>query len=139
MKNAGSALMGIGTGTGDSRAIDAAKAAISSPLLEATIEGAKGVLFNITGGLDMSLLEVNEVAEIISKAVDPDARIIFGAVIDERLEGEVRITVIATGFTGVAGTRDSHRFLDEEESDFKPLISAEEIDAIPAFIRRKSG
>lgn len=140
MKNAGSALMGIGNGTGESRSIDAAKAAISSPLLEATIEGAKGVLFNVTGGPDLSLLEVNEAAEIISQAVDPDARIIFGAVIDERLEGEVRITVIATGFTpAAAGTFEAHRFSQEDEMEFKPLISSEEIDAIPAFIRRKSG
>jgi cell division protein FtsZ len=140
MKEAGSALMGIGTGTGDSRAVDAAKMAISSPLLEATIEGAKGVLFNITGGPDLSLVEVNEAAEIISQAVDPDARIIFGAVIDERLEGEVRITVIATGFTPLGGVRaDAARFVQDEEAGFKPLISSEEIDAIPAFIRRKSG
>lgn len=138
MKNAGSALMGIGTGTGEQRAADAAKAAISSPLLEATIEGAKGVLFNITGGPDMSILEVNEAAEIITQAVDPDARIIFGSVIDEKLEGEVRITVIATGFAPVAGMRETHHFMEEEETDFKPLISSEEIDAIPAFIRRKT-
>ncbi len=141
MKNAGSALMGIGHGTGESRAIDAAKAAISSPLLEATIEGAKGVLFNITGGQDMSLLEVNEAAEIISQAVDPDARIIFGAVIDERLEGEVRITVIATGFQAAQSSAqyETHRFAHDDENEFKPLMSSEEIDAIPAFIRRKTG
>jgi cell division protein FtsZ len=139
MKSAGSALMGIGSGTGEQRAIDAAKAAISSPLLEATIEGAKGVLFNVTGGLDMSLLEVNEAAEVISQAVDPDARIIFGSVIDERLEGEVRITVIATGFSGSAAVHETKRFLENEDLDFKPIMSSEEIDAIPAFIRRKSG
>ncbi|MFP4497049.1 MAG: cell division protein FtsZ [Vulcanimicrobiota bacterium] len=138
MKNAGSALMGIGNGTGEQRAAEAAKAAISSPLLEATIDGAKGVLFNITGGLDMSLLEVNEAAEIISQAVDPDARIIFGAVIDERLEGEVRITVIATGFTQTPGATQETHFGEHEELDFKPLIPSEEIDAIPAFIRRKT-
>jgi cell division protein FtsZ len=139
MKSAGSALMGIGHGTGEQRAVDAAKAAISSPLLEATIEGAKGVLFNVTGGLDMSLLEVNEAAEVISQAVDPDARIIFGSVIDERLEGEIRITVIATGFSGAVAANETKRFLENEEIDFKPIMSSDEIDAIPAFIRRKSG
>ncbi len=139
MKNAGSSLMGIGSGTGESRAIEAAKAAISSPLLEATIEGAKGVLFNITGGPDMSLLEVNEAAEVISKAVDPDARIIFGAVIDDRLEGEIRITVIATGFTPKESIGEVSTFFGEEEPEFKPMISSEEIDAIPAFLRRRSG
>lgn len=100
MADAGSALMGIGVGTGKSRATEAATTAISSPLLESSIEGAKGVLFNITGSSDMTLHEVNGAAEIIYKGVDPNANIIFGAVIDERLQGEMRITVIATGFSG---------------------------------------
>ncbi|MGB3615166.1 MAG: cell division protein FtsZ, partial [Elainellaceae cyanobacterium] len=99
MADAGSALMGIGVGSGKSRAREAAIAAISSPLLEASIDGAKGVVFNITGGSDLTLHEVNAAAEIIYEAVDPNANIIFGAVIDDRLQGEVRITVIATGFT----------------------------------------
>ncbi len=99
MADAGSALMGIGVGSGKSRAREAAMAAISSPLLEASIDGAKGVVFNITGGSDLTLHEVNAAAEIIYEAVDPNANIIFGAVIDDRLQGEVRITVIATGFT----------------------------------------
>ncbi|MGJ3246581.1 MAG: cell division protein FtsZ [Elainellaceae cyanobacterium] len=99
MADAGSALMGIGVGSGKSRAREAAMTAISSPLLEASIEGAKGVVFNITGGSDLTLHEVNSAAEIIYEAVDPNANIIFGAVIDDRLQGEVRITVIATGFT----------------------------------------
>lgn len=99
MADAGSALMGIGIGSGKSRAREAAMAAISSPLLESSIDGAKGVVFNITGGHDLTLHEVNAAAEIIYEAVDPNANIIFGAVLDERLQGEVRITVIATGFS----------------------------------------
>ncbi len=100
MADAGSALMGIGIGSGKSRAREAAIASISSPLLESSIEGARGVVFNITGGSDMTLHEVNAAAEIIYEVVDPNANIIFGAVIDDRIQGEVRITVIATGFTG---------------------------------------
>ncbi|NEO28401.1 MAG: cell division protein FtsZ, partial [Kamptonema sp. SIO4C4] len=100
MADAGSALMGIGTGSGKSRAREAAVMAISSPLLESSIEGAKGVVFNITGGSDLTLHEVNTAAETIYEVVDPNANIIFGAVIDENLQGELRITVIATGFTG---------------------------------------
>lgn len=100
MADAGSALMGIGMGSGKSRAREAAVTAVSSPLLETSIEGAKGVLFNITGGLDLSLHEVHAAAEIIAEAVDPEANIIFGTVQDERMQGEVRVTVIATGFEG---------------------------------------
>jgi cell division protein FtsZ len=99
MADAGSALMGIGVGSGKSRAREAATTAISSPLLESSIDGAKGVVFNITGGSDLTLHEVNAAAEIIYEAVDPNANIIFGAVLDDRLQGEVRITVIATGFS----------------------------------------
>ncbi len=98
MADAGSALMGIGTGTGKGRAAEAANMAIASPLLESSIQGAKGVLFNITGGSDLSLHEVNTAAETIYNVVDPDANIIFGAVLDDRMQGEVHITVIATGF-----------------------------------------
>ncbi len=100
MADAGSALMGIGIGSGKSRATEAAVAAISSPLLESSIEGARGVVFNITGGTDLTLHEVNAAAETIYEVVDPNANIIFGAVIDDKLQGEIRITVIATGFTG---------------------------------------
>ncbi|AFZ11090.1 cell division protein FtsZ [Crinalium epipsammum PCC 9333] len=100
MADAGSALMGIGIGSGKSRAREAAMAAISSPLLESSVEGARGVVFNITGGSDLTLHEVNAAAETIYEVVDPNANIIFGAVIDDRLQGEIRITVIATGFTG---------------------------------------
>lgn len=98
MADAGSALMGIGIGSGKSRAREAANAAISSPLLESSIEGAKGVVFNITGGHDLTLHEVDAAAGTIYDVVDPNANIIFGAVIDEKLQGEIRITVIATGF-----------------------------------------
>lgn len=98
MADAGSALMGIGMGSGKSRAREAAMTAISSPLLETSIDGARGVLLNVTGGSDLTLHEVTAAAEIISDAVDSEANIIFGAVIDEKMQGEVRITVIATGF-----------------------------------------
>lgn len=98
MTNAGSALMGIGTGVGENRAATAARTAIASPLLETTIEGAKGVLFNIIGGNDMTMSEVDEAAKLISSAVDPDANIIFGAIVDEKLVDQIKITVIATGF-----------------------------------------
>ncbi|MEK7060700.1 MAG: cell division protein FtsZ [Patescibacteria group bacterium] len=98
MTNAGSALMGIGTGVGENRASTAARTAIASPLLETTIEGAKGVLFNIIGGNDVTMAEVDEAAKLISSAVDPDANIIFGATIDEKLVDQIKITVIATGF-----------------------------------------
>lgn len=100
MTDTGSALMGIGYGSGDNRAVTAAQAAIQSPLLETSIEGARGVLLNITGGPSLGLLEVNEAAAIISDAVDPEANIIFGSVIDETFQDEVRVTVIATGFDG---------------------------------------
>ena len=98
MKDAGSALMGIGTGIGENRAAAAARMAISSPLLEISIDGAKGVLFNITGGPDLTMNEVDEAAKLISAAVDPDANIIFGSTIDEQMVDQVKITVIATGF-----------------------------------------
>lgn len=100
MSDAGSALMGIGTAKGDNGAVSAAEAAIKSPLLEASIEGARGVLFNITGGKDLSLVDVTEASNIITETVDPEANIIFGAVIDEKLQDEIRVTVIATGFRG---------------------------------------
>jgi cell division protein FtsZ len=98
MSLSGSAIMGIGRGSGEGRAIEAARMAVNSPLLETSIEGAQGVIFNVTGGPDMSLHEVNDAAEIVYESVDKDANIIFGSVIDERLSGEIQITVIATGF-----------------------------------------
>ena len=105
MSDSGSALMGIGRGSGENRAIEAAKQAIDSPLLEVSIDGARGVLFNITGGKDLGMYEVDEAAKIITKSVDSDAKIIFGAVIDEAMSDEVRITVIATGFDEIARSR----------------------------------
>jgi cell division protein FtsZ len=98
MSNAGSALMGIGTGIGENRAQAAARSAISSPLLEISMDGARGVLFNIIGGPDLTMSEVDEAAKIISAAADPDANIIFGATIDETMHDQIRITVVATGF-----------------------------------------
>lgn len=111
MQDAGTALMGIGYGTGDSRAAEAARAAVDSPLLELSISGAKGILFNITGGNDLSMYEVDEAARIVTEAADPDANIIFGAVIDENATGEVKCTVIAAGF-------------DEQEMKAYPTIGA---------------
>lgn len=101
MQDAGSALMGIGRAKGDNRAVEAARGAIDSPLLEVSIEGAKGVLFNITGGRNMSMHEIDEAAKTITEAVDPAANIIFGAVLDETMEDDIKITVVATGFDGV--------------------------------------
>src|SRR6185437_7432947 len=98
MTNAGTAIMGIGASSGDGRSVNAARAAITSPLLEASIEGARGILLNIAGGTDLGLFEVNEAAEIIHSVAHPDANIIFGAVIDDNMGDEVRVTVIAAGF-----------------------------------------
>lgn len=100
MSNAGSALMGIGQASGENKAIEAAKAAISSPLLEMSIEGARGILFTIVGGPNLSMHEVNEAAKVITSSVDEDAKIIFGAVIDDKYKDEIKITVVATGFDG---------------------------------------
>ena len=100
MRDAGSALMGIGAASGENRAAEAARTAVSSPLLESSIEGATGILLNISGGPDIGLFEVNEAAEVVTSAADQNANVIFGAVIDDALEDEVRVTVIATGFGG---------------------------------------
>ena len=98
MKDAGSALMGIGVASGENRATEAARTAVSSPLLEASIEGATGILLNVTGPPDIGLFEVNEAAEVVTSAADQNANVIFGAVIDDAMKDEVRVTVIATGF-----------------------------------------
>lgn len=98
MQNSGPSLMGIGYGSGENRAVEAARAAIDSPLLEVAINGAKGVIFNVTGGNDLSMFEVDEAAKIVTEAADPDANIIFGSVINENYTGEIKCTVIATGF-----------------------------------------
>ena len=105
MRDAGSSMMGIGMGTGENRAVDAAKAAVMSPLLEVNITGARGILFNVTGGSDLGLFEVNEAAEVIKEAADPEANIIFGTVIDDRMRDEVKVTVIATGFDATKKTK----------------------------------
>lgn len=137
MTDAGSALMGIGRATGDDRAVKAAKHAITSPLLEASIEGARGILLNITGSSNLGLFEVNEAAEIIAEAADPDANIIFGAVIDDSLEDEIRVTVIATGFSD--SKRSTERKTEttprNKELDIKPFAT-DELE-IPAFLRRR--
>ena len=104
MAESGGALMAIGRGTGESRAQDAARMAISSPLLDINMEGAKGVLLNITGGVDLALSEINEAADVVAQAADQEANIIFGAVIDPKLDNEVKITVIATGFDSSRAT-----------------------------------
>ena len=133
MKDTGSALMGIGSSTGENRSTEAARAAISSPLLETSIEGARGVLLNITGGSSLGLFEVNEAAEIIAQAADPEANIIFGAVIDERMNEEVRVTVIATGFEQrILGRKEKSK----GEMEIKPFASHGDLD-IPAFLRRR--
>jgi cell division protein FtsZ len=98
MFNAGNAIMGMGRASGEGRAVEAARQAVNSPLLENSISGATGIIFNVTGGRDLTLHEVNEAAESIYEAVNEDANIIVGAVIDEKLQGEIQITVIATGF-----------------------------------------
>lgn len=150
MANAGSALMGIGRGSGDNRAVDAAKQAINSPLLELSINGAKGVLFNVTGGPDLGMFEIDEAAKVITQAASPDANIIFGSVIDESLSNEIRITVIATGFAGDKNEPSEHKFgdgLDDENDNDNDDFTTTSVDEdkddslddleIPAFIRKR--
>ncbi|MDR7318168.1 cell division protein FtsZ [Brevibacillus nitrificans] len=159
MTERGSALMGIGVGSGENRAAEAARRAISSPLLETSIDGARGVLMNITGGTNLSLYEVNEAADIVSSAADPDVNMIFGAVINEDLKNELVVTVIATGFehtqraeiprrpqqqvnpasnrpTPVSNTNTAR---PKEEEDDKPFFSMSNLDNldIPAFLRNR--
>lgn len=125
MAEAGSALMGIGKASGDNRAVDAAKMAISSPLLEMSIEGAKGVLFTIFGGKDLSMLDVQEAAKVITSSVDDEAKIIFGAGIDESLRDEVKITVVATGFDSMR-TVPNRAANQVEEHRYTPSVFIEE-------------
>jgi len=122
MRNAGTALMGIGRGSGENRAVEAAKLAIQSPLLETTIDGARGVLFSITGGLDLGMNEVAEAAKIITQNADSDAKVIFGTVIDESLKDEIRITVIATGFgaSKVLNSAPTNNYSFLSQSEFSP-------------------
>lgn len=146
MENAGSALMGIGYGTGENRAAQAAKAAIESPLLELDVAGAKGILFNITGGNDLSMFEVDEAARIITEAADPDANIIFGAVVNDSYTGEIKITVVATGFEdsrrgsassfrGGIENRLVKKTLGATPEEMSGKAAENELD-IPAFIRK---
>jgi len=161
MSDAGSALMGIGHGSGDNRAIEAARAAIDSPLLELSIDGAKGILFNITGGPDLGMYEIDEAAKAITEAADADANIIFGAIIDEAMQGEVKITVIATGFESEQSRfqKKSYQTFDTPPKDIpssqilrrpserpvydqppieeKPVEDEDDELEVPAFIRRK--
>jgi cell division protein FtsZ len=130
MSQAGSALMGIGVAKGENRAVEAAKAAVQSPLLDTAIEGSKGILLNITGSSNLSLYEINEAAAIVTEAADTDANIIFGAVIDETLGDEIRVTVIATGFE----QRRSRR-MGLDELELRPFMS-DDLE-IPAFLRKK--
>jgi cell division protein FtsZ len=136
MSEGGAALMAVGKADGDTRASDAAQSAVASTLLDVTIDGARGILFNVTGGPNLSLFEVNEAAEIIRAKAHPEANIIFGAVIDEGLGDEIRITLIATGFDAmsqrkpyVAGKKKTIEFpvqrFDQDDLD------------IPAFLRRR--
>jgi len=162
-RDAGSALMGIGRATGENRAVEAAKLAINSPLLELSIDGAKGVLFNIAGGPDMTMSEINEAAEVITESIDKDAKVIFGAVVDNSFKkGEFKVTVIATGFDAQQSVKKEEikqpiKIQEEAEpirqaqtvqtEEKKPLFRPFRTDSIeiesdgmldiPAFIRKK--
>ncbi len=152
MSDAGSALMGIGRATGDDRAQEAARAAINSPLLEVSIDGAKGVLFNVSGGIDMTMIEINEAAKVITESIDADAKVIFGAVTDDKMKkGEIKVTVVATGFGDMAPRKKEEPTRTRIEEVKKPTahrkitpsfeVSQIEDDGnyydIPTFIRRK--
>jgi cell division protein FtsZ len=134
MKDAGPAWMSIGVGSGKNRAVEAAKEALASPLLDVSIDGSKGVLFNVVGGSSLTLFEVNESAEVIKQAVDPDANIIFGVAHDPKMDNEVRITLIATGFSSKIGLAETTQE-DEFTQLLKGLKSEEELD-VPSFLRR---
>src|SRR5690554_3000944 len=150
MFDKGIAHMGIGRASGDNRATEAAKQAITSPLLETSIEGARSVLLNITGGNDLGIFEVNEAADIIRQSVDPDANIIFGAGIDESMSDEIQITVIATGFeegvvknkstinqkAGLFGARKTEEAVEVKETQEEKGANMEDLD-IPIFLRRR--
>ena len=127
MKNAGSALMGIGKASGENRAVIAAQQAVESPLIEVKIEGARGVLFSVAGGYDMSMSEVQEAAEVITGSVSPDANIIFGASIRPELEDEIIVTVVATGFDSEYFNEDDYKAPEAEEAkDEKPTVEAKD-------------
>jgi cell division protein FtsZ len=134
MKDAGPAWMSIGIASGKNRAVEAAREALSSPLLDVSVGGSKGVLFNVVGGSSLTLFEVNEAAAVIKEAVDPDANIIFGVAHDPNMDNEVRITLIATGFASKAGMTEASQE-DEVTQFLKSLKSEEELD-VPSFLRR---
>jgi cell division protein FtsZ len=144
MSEAGQALLGIGMGTGEQRAMDAATAAVASPLLETSVDGAQSILLSITGGADLSLWEVNEAAKAVAEAAHPDANIIFGAMVDERLEGEVWITVVATGYGGKSSRREQSPGIPSDV-DREPRVTRRERVAsnalqdldVPEFIPRR--
>ncbi len=156
MAEAGSALMGVGFASGEDRAVSAAKSAVSSPLLDVSINGARGVLFNVSGGQDLTMYEINEAAKVITESIDKDAKVIFGAVQDDNLKkGEVKITVIATGFSGDAQKtppapeesamtrRSAAAFAGERTAPSStgagaPAGDETEWDSIPAFLRRRT-
>jgi cell division protein FtsZ len=123
MSDAGTALLGIGMGQGEKRAVDAAAQAVSSPLLETTLEGAKAILLSITGGRDLSLWEVNEAARAVAEAAHPDANIIFGAMIDDKLEEQVWVTVVATGYGEKRVARPDERRPGLHEPSGEPRVS----------------
>ena len=134
MKDAGPAWMSIGIASGKNRAVEAAKEALSSPLLDVSVGGSKGVLFNVVGGSSLTLFEVNEAADVIKEAVDPEANIIFGVAHDPNMENDVRITLIATGFASKTGMTEAGQE-DEVTQFLKSLKSEEELD-VPSFLRR---
>jgi cell division protein FtsZ len=145
MRDAGSALMGVGVGQGENRALDAAKAAITSPLIEESIKGATGMLLNITGPEELGLFEVNEAAQLIQEEADPNANIIFGSVVDQSLVDEVRVTVIATGFEGfellarspqrVRRRYESRKRVSADDTDLTGLRVADNDIEVPPFLR----
>jgi cell division protein FtsZ len=140
MTDAGSALMGIGEADGENRAAEAARAGVSSPLLESSVEGATGILLNITGGPDLGLFEVNEAAEVVTGAADLNANVIFGAVIDEGMTDRVRVTVIATGFDRSLRRERREREEREPEREAAPAdrfdVPADVLE-VPSFLRRR--
>ena len=138
MSEGGAALMAVGRASGEERAVDAAQQAISSRLLDITIDGARGILFNVTGGPDLSLYEVNEAASIIKQTAHPEVNLIFGAVIDETMEDEIRIIVIATGFDQTEARPRATRSVFTEPVEFStPTFDKDDLE-IPAFLRRRS-
>ncbi|HET9879782.1 MAG TPA: cell division protein FtsZ [Candidatus Limnocylindria bacterium] len=138
MREAGSSMMGIGTGTGENRAVEAAKNAVMSPLLEVNIQGARGILFNVTGGSDLGLFEVNEAAEVIKEAADPEANIIFGTVIDDRMRDEVKVTVIATGFDGTRKARPGKGASAEAASGIEANLDERSREILAEIERERS-